>query len=310
MIKAIRSGLVFDIQRYSIHDGPGIRTTVFLKGCPLRCYWCQNPESQSAKPEIFFDRSRCSGCGECLRVCPEGAGSLSNGRVRLDREICRGCGKCIDVCPQETRKLVGRSMTVDEVMGPILKDVKFYENSGGGVTLSGGEPTAQLHFSLALLRRCKELGLHTALETCGYVSRTNLEKLLEYTDFFLYDIKHLHGGKYLEGTGENNVRILENARRIAQVRPMIVRVPLIPDFNDSPEEIRAIARFVKKELGSIKVELLPYNRLGEGKYERLDRRCISKESREEDYLRVLEDIVHQETEQGMALPLAEKTQPA
>jgi len=201
-------------------------------------------------------------------------------------------------------------MTVDEVMGPILKDVKFYENSGGGVTLSGGEPTAQLHFSLALLRRCKELGLHTALETCGYVSRTNLEKLLEYTDFFLYDIKHLHGGKYLEGTGENNVRILENARRIAQVRPMIVRVPLIPDFNDSPEEIRAIARFVKKELGSIKVELLPYNRLGEGKYERLDRRCISKESREEDYLRVLEDIVHQETEQGMALPLAEKTQPA
>jgi pyruvate formate lyase activating enzyme len=201
-------------------------------------------------------------------------------------------------------------MTVDEVMHPILKDVKFYENSGGGVTLSGGEPTAQIHFALALLRRCKELGLHTVLETCGYASWTKLEKLLEYTDLFLYDIKHLQEAKHLEGTGKNNVRIVENAKRVAQVKPLIVRVPLIPDFNDSPEEIRAIVRFGHKELGSIGVDLLPYNRFGEGKYERLDRRCISKESREEDYLRVLEDIVHQETEQGMALPLAEETQPA
>ncbi|MDH4267107.1 MAG: glycyl-radical enzyme activating protein [Deltaproteobacteria bacterium] len=310
MNKGMRRGVVFDIQRYSIHDGPGIRTTVFFKGCPLRCDWCQNPESQSAKPEIFFDRSRCSRCGECVAICPEKASSLSGESLRLDRRICRGCGKCADLCPHEARKLVGRYMTVDEVMHPILKDIKFYENSGGGVTLSGGEPTAQIHFALALLRRCQELGLHTALETCGYASWTQLEKLLAYTDLFLYDIKHLQEAKHLEGTGKNNFRIIDNAIRIAKVRPMIVRVPLIPHFNDSPEEIRAIARFGHKELGSIGVDLLPYNRLGEGKYERLDRRCISRKSREEDYLRILEDIVHQETGPGMKLPPVEEIQPA
>jgi pyruvate formate lyase activating enzyme len=284
-------GAVFDIQRYSIHDGPGIRTTVFLKGCPLRCYWCQNPESQSAKPEILFDASKCTGCGACVAACAAGASRLSEGKSVIDREACRGCGKCVEVCLNEARRLVGKEMTVEEVMQPVLKDVRFYENSGGGVTLSGGEPTAQPDFASALLRRCKELGLHTVMETCGYAPWPVFERLLQHTDLVFYDLKHMDPGKHFAGTQVKNLTILENAKRIHSLKPMIVRVPLIPGFNDSPAEIEATVRFVKTELPSTPVELLPYNKLGEGKYGRLDRSCRPLETMGEDHVAALNEVV-------------------
>jgi pyruvate formate lyase activating enzyme len=286
-------GVVFDIQRYSIHDGPGIRTTIFLKGCPLRCYWCQNPESQSDTPEILFDASKCTGCGACVEVCTTGAARLSEGKAIIDRAVCRGCGKCVEACLNEARRLVGKEMTVEEVMQPVLKDVRFYENSGGGVTLSGGEPTAQPDFALALLRRCKELGLHTVVETCGCAAWPLFEQILEYTDLVFYDLKHLDPAKHFEGTQVKNLLILENAKRIQALKPMIVRVPLIPGFNDSPAAIEATVRFVKSELPSTPIELLPYNKLGEGKYGRLDRSGPSLETMAEDHIAALNEIVKQ-----------------
>lgn len=287
-------GLVFNIQRYSIHDGPGIRTTVFFKGCPLRCFWCQNPESHTIQPEIFFDKGRCARCGRCVAICPARASSLSNETSVIDRSTCTGCGKCVDVCPNEARRLIGKHMTVDDVTREVFRDMRFYENSEGGVTLSGGEPAAQPDFALAILRRCREARIHTALDTCGYASWSVMEKLLEYTDLVLYDIKHMNQTKHREGTGKTNRLILNNARRIHKQRPMRVRVPLIHGFNDCFHDVKAIAQFVRRELGSVPMDLLPYNRMGEVKYERLDRRRVSLERNEDEYVQACEAIVSQE----------------
>ena len=287
-------GVVFNIQRYSIHDGPGIRTTVFLKGCPLKCFWCQNPESQRKEIEIFLMRNNCTGCGNCLPICQRGANSLVGNSSIIDRNKCIGCGKCVEVCPNEARKLVGTYMTTEEVMDEILKDAKFYENSGGGVTLSGGEPTAQPDFALSILRSCKEAGLHTVIDTCGYVSWSTMERILTYTDLVLFDIKVIDPKKHRKATLKSNHMILENAKKTAHYKPMKVRVPLIPNFNDSPEDIRAIARFVKEEMGPIEIDLLPYNKLGEVKYERLNRSCIHAETQSEEYIKQLEEIVQSE----------------
>lgn len=289
--KEVYNGVVFNIQKYSIHDGPGIRTTVFLKGCPLRCYWCQNPESQKKEPEIILFKDRCTLCGRCVAVCPSGASSLSVASSIIDRSKCTGCGKCVEACPNDARQLVGKYMTVDEVVEEVLKDVKFYQNSGGGVTLSGGDPIAQLGFALAILKRCKEAGLHTALETCGYTRWSTMEKLLKYTDLVLFDIKHMDSKKHIEGTRTPNSIILKNAKRIAQLKPLKVRVPLIPGFNDSVEHISQLARFVRKELGFVDIELLPYNKLGEVKYDRLDKMRPQFEAQQEEYVQELKDII-------------------
>lgn len=294
-------GLVFNIQRYSIHDGPGIRTTIFFKGCPLRCFWCQNPESQATQPEIFFDKGRCVGCGQCVAICPVGASSLATETSIIDRSTCTGCGKCVDVCTNEARRLIGKHMTVDEVMCELLKDVRFYENSGGGITLSGGEPTAQPNFALAILKRCKEARIHTTLDTCGYAPWPVMEELLEYTDLVLYDIKHMNQTRHREGTGITNRLILNNARRIHKQRPMRVRVPLIHGFNDRFHDVKAIAQFVRRELGSVQIDLLPYNRMGEVKYERLDRRRVSLESSEDEYVQACEAIFSQEASKLIGL---------
>jgi pyruvate formate lyase activating enzyme len=293
-VEEVLKGVVFNIQRYSIHDGPGIRTTVFLKGCPLKCFWCQNPESQRIQPEIFLIRSNCTLCGRCFTVCPNGVHRLLEKNFRIDRSKCIGCGKCVEVCPNEARKLVGTYMTKDEVMREVLKDAKFYENSGGGVTLSGGEPTAQPEFALCILRSCKEAGLHTVLDTCGYAPWSVMKRLLAYTDLVFYDIKTIELRKHQQATRKPNRLILENARKTAQYKPMRVRVPLIPNFNDSPEEVRRIARFVKEQMGPIGIDLLLYNRLGEVKYERLDRSCVPAETQTEEYLNQLEAIVASE----------------
>ena len=285
-------GVVFNIQRYSIHDGPGIRTTVFLKGCPLQCFWCQNPESQNSEPEILIYKDRCTRCGQCVAVCPTGASGLLDENSIIHRSKCSGCGKCVEACPNEARSLVGKYMSVDEVMREVIKDKKFYENSGGGITLSGGEPTAQPEFALALLKACKEVGLHTGLDTCGYASWSTMKKLLKYIDLVLYDIKCMEERSHYEATGKSNDIILENAKRISNYKPIRVRVPMIPGFNDSREEVMKIVEFVKDNLGPVEIDLLPYNKWGESKYEALSRRRVSLEEQSEAHIEDLKAIAN------------------
>jgi pyruvate formate lyase activating enzyme len=241
--------------------------------------------------EIYLIRGNCTGCGRCVEVCTTEASGLMKNCSVIERRKCIGCGKCVAVCPSEARKFVGTCMAKDGVIQEVLKDAKFYENSGGGVTLSGGEPTAQPEFALSILRDCKEAGLHTALDTSGYVQWSAMKRLLEYTDLVLYDIKIMDTKKHREATGRPNRLILENAKRIARCRPMRVRVPVIPNFNDSPEDVRAIARFVREEMGSVDIDLLPYNKLGEVKYDNLGRFCFTAEVQGEEHMEYLEKIV-------------------
>jgi pyruvate formate lyase activating enzyme len=293
------SGVVFDIQRYSIHDGPGIRTTVFLKGCPLRCVWCQNPESQNREPELLLNRTLCGGCGQCIPVCTVFANSLLGRRSQIDRTKCVRCGTCVITCPNQARRLSGKFMTVDEVLKVVRKDLKFYEVSGGGITLSGGEATFQPDFAAALLRKSKELKIHTALETCGYVSWKVLDQLLPYVDLVLYDIKHWDSEIHKRGTGVSNQIIFENAKRVAEIKPMKARVPLIPGFNDSEHDIRSIASFIGSLPNQIEMDLLAYNPLGEGKYERLGKgEKEHKEVQTETYVDGLRGIVESELQKS------------
>jgi pyruvate formate lyase activating enzyme len=266
------SGFIFNIQPYSIHDGPGIRTTIFLKGCPLGCWWCQNPESRAGRPQLFFDASKCVGCGACVEVCPEGAISLEGGRSYTDRALCNGSGKCVEVCAQEARTLMGRRVTAGETFDEAAADAIFYSDSGGGITLSGGEPLKQPEFSSALLRLCRAEGIHATVDTSGYAPWPAARAVLELADLVLFDIKHMDPAAHQAATGVSNTLILENARKIRHdLRlPMRIRVPVVPGMNDSEENITATARFVAEELDpSIPVHLIPYHRLGSAKYDLL-----------------------------------------
>jgi pyruvate formate lyase activating enzyme len=267
-------GVIFNIQTYSIHDGPGIRTTVFLKGCPLKCVWCQNPESQVESPQLFFNNELCVGCGKCLQACPERAIKLHEVKSRTNRNACKGSGKCVEACPNEARNIVGKYVTAGEVFKEIIKDKIFYEKSGGGITLGGGEPLARPEFTTSLLRLCKSAGIHTTLDTCGYAKWETFKQILFHVDLVLFDLKHMDPAAHRLYTGVSNEIILENARRICKELhiPLFARIPIIPGFNDSTGNIEATARFIATELGaSTEVYLLPYHKLGEVKYYRLEK---------------------------------------
>jgi len=277
------TGVIFNIQRFSIHDGPGIRTTVFFKGCSLRCFWCHNPEGRHARPEIQFFPERCIGCGNCLSNCPNHAHILKKNCHIFIREYCQGCGRCAEGCYANALELIGQYMTADDVVEEILKDRMFYETSNGGVTLSGGEPVLQAEFASEILERCNAEDLHTAIETCGNYPWQNLELLLPVTDLIMMDIKHLEPDKHKKNSGESNERILENAHQLALTnKPIIFRVPVVPGINDTYEEISDIAKFVQKlietrinntgrkdEGTEIQLELLPFHILAGDKYRSL-----------------------------------------
>jgi len=261
------SGIVFDIKKFSLHDGPGIRTTVFFKGCGLRCWWCHNPESQRRQPELLLRPERCIRCGACINECPEGAIH----EFVTHREHCKCCGACVTVCMAEAREIVGREMTVEQVMADILTDVVFYDESGGGVTFSGGEPLLQDEFLLDLLRACKAHDLHTAVDTCGFASPEILERVRPYVDLFLYDLKLMDEQRHREVTGVSNALILENLERLAaNHHPVVLRVPIIPQINDDEKNLRQLGAFVRTLPAVVRGDLLAYHKLGIEKHERLN----------------------------------------
>jgi pyruvate formate lyase activating enzyme len=261
-------GIIFNTQHFSIHDGPGIRTTVFLKGCNLRCYWCHNPESQNTKPEIQRIASKCVGCGACLEVCPQ----AENGTIALFSEHCLKCGACADVCYADAISRVGYSVSSEKLFEEISGDLDVYQKSGGGVTFSGGEPLLQPDFLLEVLKLCKQAGIHTAIETAALVPWETLERVLPYLDLVLCDLKILDEQKHRSATGQSNVQILKNIQKMSERGTnLIVRTPVIPEFNDNEEAIRAISDFVSSLPNHPSLELLPFHNLCAGKYEALNR---------------------------------------
>ncbi len=263
-------GVVFDIQKCCLHDGPGIRTTVFLKGCNLRCAWCHNPESFCAEPELFWQRSRCTACGACVASCPRHVHAIDeDGTHHLQREACVACGQCVALCPNDALRLYGQAMTAQEVFDEVRKDALFYQSSGGGVTLSGGESTLQAAFALEILTLCQQAGFHTALETNGSVPWAVLESFLPVVDLFLYDFKHWDSEGHRQYTGVGNERVVANLRQLAVRGTTIwLRCPIIPGVNDTDAHFDAIAS-LEKEIHPERVEIMAYHDIGRGKWDGL-----------------------------------------
>lgn len=260
-----------NIQKYSIHDGPGIRTTVFLKGCPLNCWWCHNPESQKVSPEIMFFKERCTLCGSCIKRCTQKAIEFVDGYPTVDESKCTLCGKCCDFCPNNARELVGSNLTVKELMKEIIKDEAFYDESNGGVTFSGGEPLMHADYLNNVLKVCKTKGIHTTIDTSGYAAWEQFEKIVDNVDLFLFDIKHMDNEKHLKYTGVGNVLIFENLMKLSQRGNNIyIRMPIIAGINDDDENIELSVKFLSK-LNIIHVNLLPYHKMGMDKYRRINR---------------------------------------
>ncbi len=271
-------GIVFNIQKCSVHDGPGIRTIVFLKGCPLSCRWCSNPESINPEPDLAYNEGRCltlDKCQRCLTACPRGAiHPAENGYIRVERSLCAGCPMpCVEACPSQALIAYGKVRTVDDVLRTVEQDAAFYARSTGGMTLSGGEPLLQIDFALALLREARRRRIHTAIETCGRVPWENFEKTAPYINYFIYDIKSMDSAKHKEFTGASNEITLENLQKLSALVPqktILCRTPVIPGFNDNEEDIRAICEFIQS-MPNVQYELLPYHRLGTQKYIFLER---------------------------------------
>lgn len=271
-------GTVFNIQKFALNDGPGIRTTVFLKGCMLNCLWCHNPESKSPQKQLMLYKEHCFGCGKCVEVCPEALHRFrENGEHLIQRENCTGCGACETVCAGAL-KLVGQEMSIDEILEAVLKDLPFFKNSGGGLTVSGGEPFMQPEFTLNLLKAAKEKGLHTCIETCGYAKWEYIEAFIPYVDLFLWDVKESDAKRHKVYTGVSNERILRNLHRLnAAGANIILRCPIIPGLNDREEHFTAIAELAEELCCVQRIDIEPYHPLGKSKSESLGEKYALKQ---------------------------------
>ena len=271
-------GTVFNIMRYSIHDGPGIRTTVFFKGCPLKCEWCHNPESHKSAKQVVRYPNKCIGCGSCVKVCPTGALYIKDNNIMFDINKCNSCEECLNVCYSGAMEMVGKKMTIDEVIKEVEKDYSFYDESGGGVTFSGGEPLMQHNFLKGLLVKCKEKGIHTAVDTCGYTKKEILTDLSNFIDLFLYDIKIMDDKKHKKYTGVSNKIILGNLKELIRLKKRIfVRLPIIPEINDDDKNIGEIADLLSELRGIEQINILPYHNIAMEKYKRLEEEYLLRE---------------------------------
>jgi pyruvate formate lyase activating enzyme len=262
--------VIFHIMRFSLHDGPGIRTAVFFKGCPLSCWWCHNPESQNFAPDVLYSADRCRLCGDCAAVCPHGAIERTAERMTITGD-CQLCATCVDACGAEARSVAGRTMTETEILSEIERDVVFFDESGGGVTFTGGEPFAQPELLEALLLACRERRIHTTIETCGAAARAHVLRIGGLADLILYDLKILDPARHRQYTGAPNGNILDNLEALlAAGRPVTVRIPVVPGVNDGPGDVRAVCDYLAS-LNPVRVELLPYHGTGAEKYRRLGR---------------------------------------
>ena len=265
-------GTIFNIQKFSINDGPGIRTTVFMKGCPLDCLWCHNPESKSAKPEIFYDESKCIGCRGCEAVCSNKCHEFTEKVHTYNRTFCTSCGKCADACVTEALETAGKLISAEDVIAEVLKDKAFYDNSGGGMTLSGGEPMAQAEFTLELLKNAKENGLHTCMETCGYAREEDYKRVAQYVDIFLFDYKETDPIKHKEFTRVSNELILNNLKMLDNLgKKIVLRCPIIPTLNDREDHLKGIADVANSLKNILEINIEPYHPLGKGKAQRLEK---------------------------------------
>lgn len=277
------NGLIFDIQRFALHDGPGIRTTVFLKGCPLRCLWCHNPESQSFQPELSFRQENCRDCLSCVAVCPAGAHEERNGRHELTRSRCELAGRCVKACPHEALQIIGRKMSIEEIIDEVLKDKDYYERSGGGLTISGGEPMAQFEFTRALLHAAKAHGIHTCLDTSGFASQEKFAALLEDVDLFLYDYKATNDVEHKYFTGASNHSILRNLEFLYEHHArLVLRCPLVSGVNDSLSHLEGIAALAAKYPKLQGIEIMPYHAMGRDKAMRIGKPAHLKDLQNAD----------------------------
>lgn len=275
-----KSGIIFNIQKYSLHDGPGIRTTVFFKGCPLSCWWCHNPESQNPQIQLMHFSSKCNSCGKCEPKCPTSAITVADGKFSLERSKCIACGKCEDVCTQAAMEITGRNISYEELMKEIKKDQIFYDQSKGGVTFSGGEPLMQPEFLLEALKGCQAVGIHTTVDTCLFAKWSIVEEIAKYTDLFLVDLKHMDSDVHKKYTGVPNEIILENIKKLSDMgKRMFIRIPIIPGVNDSDDVINRTIDFLKG-LKFEQVNLLPYHKIGMDKYTRLEEEYKLKDMEE------------------------------
>lgn len=266
----MEAGVVLDIFRCSLHDGPGVRTTVFLKGCPLSCIWCHNPESQDRAPVLSFNQGRCTACGACVAACPEGCHRVADGMHVVYRSNCKACGKCVDACLAQALEIKGRQMSVEQVMAEVVKDVDFYRATGGGLTISGGEPMLQFAFTRALAEHAKDAGIHVALETCGLAPAERYRELLTTVDLFLYDYKGTDRQEHVRNTGAGNELIVDNLEKLyAAGARIILRCPLVPGVNDSDAHLRAIADLGRRYPDLVGIDIMPYHNMGNEKGRRV-----------------------------------------
>lgn len=288
-------GLIYGLQRFAIHDGPGIRTLVYMKGCPLACLWCSSPHTQKMGLEVLHNEVNCKRCGRCIEACQLGLITRSEeSGIDIDRALCTSCGDCVEACPNQAMELMGKYMTVDELFREVDKDSPFYRRSNGGVTVGGGEPAMQHEFVTAFLKKCKQHYIHTAIETCGYTKTEIFEKLLEHLDLVYIDVKYMDPRVHKEITGVSNALILENVKRACATHPVIIRIPTVPGISDSDDNILDTVRFAKK-LGKnlLRIELLPYHKFGTQTYSRIGREYQLKdvEPPGEDHMKRLGEII-------------------